>query len=89
VTRAASNPTLCPSVLLGPLIQFQRILHEPLVVLLTLGLALGSRFVAAYLGLPLLGIRQPAWMRVVMLAGIRGALPRCEALLLAAQRAVP
>jgi CPA1 family monovalent cation:H+ antiporter len=71
-------------ILLGLRIQFNRILHEPLLVLLTLGLVLASRFVLAYLGLPLLGIRQLAWRRVVMLAGMRGALSLALALVLPA-----
>jgi CPA1 family monovalent cation:H+ antiporter len=69
-------------ILLGLRIQFNRILHEPLLVLLTLGLVLVSRFVLAYLGLPLLGIRQLAWRRIVMLAGMRGALSLALALVL-------
>ncbi len=71
-------------LLLGLRINFTRILHEPLLVLLTLGLVVGSRFVLTYLGLHMLGIRERNWKRIVMLAGMRGALSLALALVLPA-----
>ncbi len=69
-------------LLLGLRIEFGRIFHEPILVLLTLALVLGSRFLLAYLGLPLLGIKHLGWRRVVVLAGMRGALSLALALIL-------
>jgi CPA1 family monovalent cation:H+ antiporter len=69
-------------VLMGLRIEFVRIFDEPLLVLLTLALVLGSRLVLTYVGLPLLGINHHGWKRIVMLAGMRGALSLALALVL-------
>jgi CPA1 family monovalent cation:H+ antiporter len=69
-------------LLLGLRIQFDRILHEPLLFGLTLGLVVASRAILAYVGLPLLGIRYRGWNHIVMLAGMRGALSLALALVL-------
>ena len=61
-------------LLLGLRINFTRILHQPLLVLLTLALVLESRFVLTYVKLPILGINDRNWKPIVKLAGIRGAL---------------
>jgi len=69
-------------LLLGFRIEFARIFHEPLLVLLTLGLVVGSRLLITYGGLPLLGVDHYGWKRIVMLAGMRGALSLALALVL-------
>lgn len=69
-------------LLLGLRINFTRIFHEPLLVLLTLVLVLGSRFLLTYVGLHILGINDRNWKRIVMLAGMRGALSLALALVL-------
>jgi CPA1 family monovalent cation:H+ antiporter len=71
-------------LLLGLRIDFARIWHEPLLVLLTIALVLVSRFVMVYAALPILGIRQRHWNKIVMLAGMRGALSMALALVLPA-----
>jgi CPA1 family monovalent cation:H+ antiporter len=71
-------------LLMGLAISLPRILHEPVLVLATLGLIVVARLVLAYLGLPLAGIgrKNLAWQHVVALAGMRGALPVALALAL-------
>ncbi len=69
-------------LLLGLRINFARILDEPLLVALTLVLVLGSRFLLTYVGLHILGINDRNWKRIVMLAGMRGALSVALALVL-------
>ncbi len=69
-------------LLLGLRVEFYRIFHEPLLVLLTIGLVVASRLAMTYFGLPLLGIKHVGWRRVVMLAGMRGALSLAFALAL-------
>jgi CPA1 family monovalent cation:H+ antiporter len=69
-------------LLLGLRINLARIWHEPLLVLLTLALVLGSRFALTYVALPLLGIYQRDWKKIVMLSGMRGALSLALALVL-------
>lgn len=69
-------------LLLGLRIEFARIFHEPLLVLLTIGLVVGSRLLITYVGLPLLGINHVGWKRIVVLAGMRGALSLALALVL-------
>ncbi|MEA2666432.1 MAG: monovalent cation:H+ antiporter, family [Candidatus Eremiobacteraeota bacterium] len=59
---------------MGLAISLPRIVHEPLLVVLTLLLVSGARLALAYGGLPLCGIRDRAWQHVVALAGMRGAL---------------
>jgi CPA1 family monovalent cation:H+ antiporter len=62
-------------VLMGFRIQFSRIIHEPLLVLLTLALVTLARLVLAYIALPLAGARLAAgWRSVIALSGMRGAL---------------
>ncbi len=72
-------------LLLGLRISFARILHEPLLLFITLCSVLGARFIMTYLGLHLLGIRERGWKRIVMLAGMRGALSLALALVLPAE----
>jgi len=71
-------------ILLGLRIDLGRIFHEPLLVLLTIALVIGSRLLITYAGLPLLGIKRYGWKRIVMLAGMRGALSLALALVLPA-----
>ena len=62
-------------VLMGLRIEFARILHEPRLVLLTLGLVTAARLILAYAALPLASSRiAPAWRSVIALSGMRGAL---------------
>jgi CPA1 family monovalent cation:H+ antiporter len=62
-------------VLMGLRIEFARILHEPLLVLLTLGLVTAARLILAYAALPLARSHiAPAWRSVIALSGMRGAL---------------
>jgi CPA1 family monovalent cation:H+ antiporter len=69
-------------LLLGLRIDCGRILHEPVLVGLTILLTFGSRALFTYIGLPLLGIHQRGWNHIAMLAGIRGALSLALALIL-------
>jgi CPA1 family monovalent cation:H+ antiporter len=71
-------------LLLGLRINLARIWHEPQLELLTLALVLASRFVITYVGLPVLGIHDRDWKRIVMLSGMRGALSLALALVLPA-----
>ncbi len=62
-------------VLMGLRIEVARIMHEPLLVLLTLGLVTAARLILAYVALPLASAHiAPAWRSVVALSGMRGAL---------------
>jgi CPA1 family monovalent cation:H+ antiporter len=69
-------------LLLGLRINLARIWHEPLLVLLTLALVLASRFAITYVALPVLGIHDNDWKKIVMLSGMRGALSVALALVL-------
>jgi CPA1 family monovalent cation:H+ antiporter len=62
---------------MGLRIEFGRMLHEPLLVLATLGLLLAARLILAYGAMPLAGLRPQtmrSWLHVIALSGIRGAL---------------
>lgn len=64
-------------LLLGLRIEVGRIVHEPWLVLTTLGLVVLARLILTYVGLPLLGYsgrRHRAWQHVTAIAGMRGAL---------------
>jgi CPA1 family monovalent cation:H+ antiporter len=62
-------------VLMGLRIEFANIVHEPLLILLTLALVTAARLILAYGALPLAGEDVPtAWRSVVALSGMRGAL---------------
>ena len=63
-------------VLMGLRIEFARIFHEPVLVLLTLALVTLARIVLGYVALPLasIGKRYAGWQPVVALSGMRGAL---------------
>jgi CPA1 family monovalent cation:H+ antiporter len=62
-------------VLMGLRIEFHRITHEPLLVLVTLALVTAARLLLAYVALPLAGARLAAgWRSVIALSGMRGAL---------------
>lgn len=62
-------------VLMGLRIEFSRITHEPLLVLLTLTLVTAARLILAYVALPLTGARfARGWRSVIALSGMRGAL---------------
>jgi CPA1 family monovalent cation:H+ antiporter len=62
-------------VLMGLRIEFDRITHEPLLVLLTLALVTAARLILAYVTLPLSGARLArGWRSVIALSGMRGAL---------------
>ncbi|MGH7756287.1 MAG: cation:proton antiporter, partial [Vulcanimicrobiaceae bacterium] len=69
-------------ILMGLRIEFERISHEPFLVLLTLGLLTLARVILAYGMLPFFGIRgeRRGWQHVVALAGMRGALSLALAL---------
>ncbi len=71
-------------VLMGLRIEFARIVHEPLLVVLTLALVTAARVLVTYLGLPLAGVRgdQRGWHPVILCAGMRGALSVALALAL-------
>jgi monovalent cation:H+ antiporter, CPA1 family len=71
-------------VLMGLRIEFARIVHEPLLVLLTLALVTAARVLVTYLGLPLAGVRgdQRGWHHVILCSGMRGALSIALALAL-------
>ncbi len=74
-------------LLTGLAISLPRILHEPLLVILTLLLIGIARLVLGYVALPLSGrdAIRPSWRHVVVLAGMRGALPVALALALPAE----
>lgn len=74
-------------VLMGLRIEIGRIVHEPLLVLLTLAFVTAARVLVTYAGLPLAGIRgdQRAWQHVIVCAGMRGALSVALALALPAE----
>lgn len=64
-------------LLLGLRIEVSRIVHEPWLVLSTLGLVVLARLVLTYVGLPLVGFgsrRYRGWQHVTAIAGMRGAL---------------
>ncbi len=62
-------------VLMGLRIEFARILHEPLLVAITLALVTAARLILAYIVLPLAGAKiAPAWRSIIALSGMRGAL---------------
>ncbi len=64
-------------LLLGLRIEVSRIVHEPWLVLSTLGLVVLARLVLTYVGLPLVGFggrRYRSWQHVTAIAGMRGAL---------------
>lgn len=67
---------------MGLRIEFQRILHEPTLLVLTIALMVVARLVFVYGGLPL--VRFPAskraWQHIIALSGIRGALSLALAL---------
>jgi len=60
---------------MGLRIECARIIHEPLLVLLTLALVTVARLVLAYVALPLAGAKlAPGWRSVIALSGMRRAL---------------
>ncbi len=61
---------------MGLRIEFERIVHEPVLVCATLGLLIGARLLLAYVAMPLAGLRPGlrSWQHVIALSGIRGAL---------------
>lgn len=63
-------------VLMGLRIEFARLFHEPLLVLLTLALVTLARILLGYVALPAAGIgrRYRGWQAVITLSGMRGAL---------------
>jgi CPA1 family monovalent cation:H+ antiporter len=63
-------------LLMGLRIELPRIVHEPGLVVSTLGLLLVSRLALAYVGLPLVRIagENVSWRHVVAASGLRGAL---------------
>ncbi|MBD5655706.1 MAG: sodium:proton antiporter [Candidatus Eremiobacteraeota bacterium] len=62
-------------VLMGIRIEFVRVLHEPVLVLLTLAFVTLARVLLGYVVLPLAGARvAPGWRSVVALSGMRGAV---------------
>ncbi|MBC5800629.1 MAG: sodium:proton antiporter [Candidatus Eremiobacteraeota bacterium] len=64
-------------LLLGLRIEVGRIVHEPWLVLTTLGLVVLARLILTYVGLPLVGFggrRYRGWQHVTAIAGMRGAL---------------
>ncbi len=74
-------------LLLGLRIEIGRIVHEPWLVLTTLGLVVLARLVLTYAGLPLLGFGGPrhrGWQHVTAIAGMRGALSLALAIALPA-----
>ena len=62
--------------LMGLRIEFARLYHEPILVLLTLALVTLARVVLGYAVLPLVGVtkRYRGWQHVITLSGMRGAL---------------
>ncbi len=62
-------------ILMGLRIEFGRILHEPVLLLLTLALVTLARILLAFVALPAARNRiAPAWRAVIALSGMRGAL---------------
>jgi CPA1 family monovalent cation:H+ antiporter len=63
-------------LLMGLRIELPRIIHEPWLVVSTLGLLLGARLVLAYAGLPLVRVagENIKWRHVVAASGLRGAI---------------
>jgi CPA1 family monovalent cation:H+ antiporter len=62
-------------VLMGLRIEFVRITHEPLLVLLTLALVTAARLILAYCVLPLTRAKLArGWRSVIACSGMRGAL---------------
>jgi CPA1 family monovalent cation:H+ antiporter len=62
-------------VLMGLRIEFARIVHEPVLVLLTLALVTVARVVLGYVAVPLAAPHLPrGWRSVIALSGMRGAL---------------
>lgn len=73
----------------GLTIQLQRITHNPLLIVVAVGVVFGARGVLAYAVLPLAGIRRDdrGWRTTAFVAGMRGAL--CLALALNLPSATP
>ena len=61
---------------MGLRIEFDRMIHEPKLVLATLGLLIAVRVILSYVALPFSGLRpgMHSWLHVIALSGIRGAL---------------
>ncbi len=61
---------------MGLRIEFDRMIHEPKLVLATLGLLIAARVILSYVVLPFSGLRpgMRSWLHVIALSGIRGAL---------------